>query len=336
STAPSPTTNAASAGEALVSEVAALQAALVDRGHDPGPVDGVMGPKTARALAAWQRTEGLEPTGVLDDASRRALLGVESGAQSRGQSEVASTLNGPEAPTRPRIAGTRAGARAAPTVSSPARRAPGGSDQRRHQRAPTSDSATVDAGSTGTAPTPSAQAGASTPSDRLTPHGRISGADRGIATAPMPAPGPSGAMPAGNPSNRPHGAAPGSLSSGRPQGAGTLPGAGRIGSPQRGGGATSHFPEGPGRNSDPNRPRSEDEAISRAIDALPLPRIVPPTWLTQDRLALFLVGMMGVALLCHRVARRRPDNEQTDAGTRRQQSRTTLRPRTSAVQPSGS
>lgn len=39
------------------------QRALADAGYDPGPVDGVMGPRTRRAVRAWQRDHGLEPDG---------------------------------------------------------------------------------------------------------------------------------------------------------------------------------------------------------------------------------------------------------------------------------
>lgn len=53
--------------------VAALQVGLRAHGFDPGQVDGIKGPATTRALAAFQRVKGLEPTGRLDRATRRAL-----------------------------------------------------------------------------------------------------------------------------------------------------------------------------------------------------------------------------------------------------------------------
>lgn len=43
--------------------VRAMQAALNDRGFDAGPVDGVMGARTRAALQAFQRREGIAPTG---------------------------------------------------------------------------------------------------------------------------------------------------------------------------------------------------------------------------------------------------------------------------------
>jgi hyperosmotically inducible protein len=47
-------------------EVRAMQDALKDRGFDPGPSDGVMGPRTAGALREYQKAENLRVTGQLD------------------------------------------------------------------------------------------------------------------------------------------------------------------------------------------------------------------------------------------------------------------------------
>ncbi len=41
----------------------ALQQALIDRGYNPGPVDGIIGAGTKRALRAWQRDNGLPADG---------------------------------------------------------------------------------------------------------------------------------------------------------------------------------------------------------------------------------------------------------------------------------
>jgi len=54
-------------------KVAALQVALRAQGLDPGPIDGVRGPMTRRALLAFQRRKGLRCDGRLDPATRRAL-----------------------------------------------------------------------------------------------------------------------------------------------------------------------------------------------------------------------------------------------------------------------
>ena len=47
-------------------DVRMVQEKLKDKGFDPGPVDGVWGPRTASALAAYQRKENLTVTKRLD------------------------------------------------------------------------------------------------------------------------------------------------------------------------------------------------------------------------------------------------------------------------------
>ncbi|HEY7251320.1 MAG TPA: peptidoglycan-binding domain-containing protein [Methylomirabilota bacterium] len=42
------------------------QRVLRDLGHEPGPVDGVVGPRTREALAKYQRSEKIAVTGRLD------------------------------------------------------------------------------------------------------------------------------------------------------------------------------------------------------------------------------------------------------------------------------
>ena len=58
-------------------EVERMQKALKQQGHDPGPVDGVMGAQTSAALKAYQKKQGLRVSGQLD-AETAAKLG-ESG-----------------------------------------------------------------------------------------------------------------------------------------------------------------------------------------------------------------------------------------------------------------
>jgi peptidoglycan hydrolase-like protein with peptidoglycan-binding domain len=65
-----------------------VQEALKNKGHDPGPADGVMGPKTQQALRAFQKESGMQATGRLDDKTASAL-GVDasgSGSSSSGAS----------------------------------------------------------------------------------------------------------------------------------------------------------------------------------------------------------------------------------------------------------
>jgi pentapeptide MXKDX repeat protein len=55
----------------------AIQQALKDKGHDPGAVDGVMGPKTRSALRDFQKKEGIKDTGR-PDRETMSKLGVEA------------------------------------------------------------------------------------------------------------------------------------------------------------------------------------------------------------------------------------------------------------------
>lgn len=54
-------------------EIERMQHALKQEGHDPGPIDGVMGAQTRDALRAYQKQHGLSVTGQLDDATLATL-----------------------------------------------------------------------------------------------------------------------------------------------------------------------------------------------------------------------------------------------------------------------
>jgi hypothetical protein len=57
-----------------LSTVSGIQAALTALGFDPGPVDGVTGPRTQAAIAAFQADRGLSETdGQVGDETRAAL-----------------------------------------------------------------------------------------------------------------------------------------------------------------------------------------------------------------------------------------------------------------------
>jgi Putative peptidoglycan binding domain len=60
-------------GSAGAEQVKAVQKALQDKGMDPGPIDGVMGPKTMAALKAFQKDQKLTESGRLDDQTREKL-----------------------------------------------------------------------------------------------------------------------------------------------------------------------------------------------------------------------------------------------------------------------
>ena len=54
-------------------QVKTVQKALQDKGLDPGPIDGIMGPKTMAALKAFQKDQKLTESGRLDDQTREKL-----------------------------------------------------------------------------------------------------------------------------------------------------------------------------------------------------------------------------------------------------------------------
>ncbi|MGF1610817.1 MAG: peptidoglycan-binding protein [Kiloniellales bacterium] len=50
-----------------------LQIVLTENGYEPGPVDGIMGPKTAAALKAYQAANGLVPDGRVGEDTLQSL-----------------------------------------------------------------------------------------------------------------------------------------------------------------------------------------------------------------------------------------------------------------------
>ena len=61
-------------GSADVGLVQRVQAALANAGFDPGPADGKAGPRTRRAIQAWQRAHGQAVTGKLTRTQLKSLL----------------------------------------------------------------------------------------------------------------------------------------------------------------------------------------------------------------------------------------------------------------------
>ena len=57
--------------------VAQVQELLKEAGFNPGPIDGILGPRTKGALRRYQADRGLPATGALDEATRQALLPSE-------------------------------------------------------------------------------------------------------------------------------------------------------------------------------------------------------------------------------------------------------------------
>jgi peptidoglycan hydrolase-like protein with peptidoglycan-binding domain len=54
--------------------VKVAQERLVAHGHQPGPIDGIFGRKTAAAVNAFQQAAGLKTNGVVDSQTWTALL----------------------------------------------------------------------------------------------------------------------------------------------------------------------------------------------------------------------------------------------------------------------
>jgi peptidoglycan hydrolase-like protein with peptidoglycan-binding domain len=78
---------------AKTEQVKAVQQALKDKGHDPGAIDGKMGPKTQSALREFQSKEGLTASGRLD-AETMTKLGVEAGAAASGSTAPSASPSG--------------------------------------------------------------------------------------------------------------------------------------------------------------------------------------------------------------------------------------------------
>ena len=61
-------------GSAKVSFKQKVQQSLTNAGFDPGPADGAFGPKTRKAIRAWQRANGHTETGYLNRDQLRLLF----------------------------------------------------------------------------------------------------------------------------------------------------------------------------------------------------------------------------------------------------------------------
>jgi peptidoglycan hydrolase-like protein with peptidoglycan-binding domain len=74
-----------------------VQQQLSDKGLSPGPVDGVMGPKTRDALKQFQQQQGMTASGSLDQQTLTALgvdasgSGATSGSSSSGSMDNSSS-----------------------------------------------------------------------------------------------------------------------------------------------------------------------------------------------------------------------------------------------------
>ena len=72
-------------------DVRAEQQALKDKGFDPGPVDGIDGPRTQAALREFQTKQNLKEDGTLGPQTRDAL-GLKPGSASTDMKEAGTNL----------------------------------------------------------------------------------------------------------------------------------------------------------------------------------------------------------------------------------------------------
>jgi peptidoglycan hydrolase-like protein with peptidoglycan-binding domain len=80
-------------------DIRQAQTALKDKGHDPGPIDGIHGPRTSAALRSYQKAENIKVTGRLDSGTRSHLMGQASATPSTATPAASpSTVNQPVPP----------------------------------------------------------------------------------------------------------------------------------------------------------------------------------------------------------------------------------------------
>ena len=60
--------------EVTTETIAAIQSRLSELGHDPGPADGIFGPRTRAAVLAYQRGKGLPADGILSRSLAEMIL----------------------------------------------------------------------------------------------------------------------------------------------------------------------------------------------------------------------------------------------------------------------
>ena len=87
------------------------QQALQAKGYNPGPIDGIHGPRTSAALRDYQKAEGLKATGEMDADTRAKLM---ASGQATTTSPAASPATTPATPSNPSTVGSPSAAPAAP------------------------------------------------------------------------------------------------------------------------------------------------------------------------------------------------------------------------------
>lgn len=73
----------------------AIQEALIEKGFDPGPADGIWGAKTKAAVVKFQESAGLTANGLVDGKTKSRLM---SGSSESAASSSASAVSIPTTP----------------------------------------------------------------------------------------------------------------------------------------------------------------------------------------------------------------------------------------------
>jgi peptidoglycan hydrolase-like protein with peptidoglycan-binding domain len=99
-------------------DVRQAQSSLKAKGFDPGPIDGVFGPRTRAAVEDFQRSEGLMITGQLDAETSARLSSMsrtrQTGAATPSASPATTVEPTKDQPTPPTARGTAQRSRQAP------------------------------------------------------------------------------------------------------------------------------------------------------------------------------------------------------------------------------
>lgn len=77
-------------------DVRAAQEALKEKGFNPGPIDGVMGPRTSAAVRDFQQKENLTVTGRLDAETRSRLMASSAAPAASPASERPGASSKPQ------------------------------------------------------------------------------------------------------------------------------------------------------------------------------------------------------------------------------------------------
>src|SRR5438105_10551543 len=78
-------------------DVRTAQQALQDKGFNPGPIDGIMGPRTKAALSDFQTKENMKVTGSLDKETKAKLMTASGSSSTSTTSSTSSTTTSPSA-----------------------------------------------------------------------------------------------------------------------------------------------------------------------------------------------------------------------------------------------